>query len=150
MNRDAVLATIIGFAIGLTITGLFLIGPNISSLLPSYLKMPSFAKSTGGDSPIAEKSDQVSNPTGVSIESPAAESVIDAESVLVSGSAPPQSTIIIQGQSDEIVVVSGEDGKYAGKITVSEGKNEISVTGYTTDGKESSQSMIVYFTAEEL
>lgn len=140
MNKDAILATLIGFAIGLLITGLLLLGPNITKSLPK-IKLPT----------------KVSAPTptptpvrfGVTIESPLADAIENTTDLLVSGVASPGSTVVIAGSVDDTAVAAQADGTYAGKITLLEGKNDIVVTAYLQT-KQVSQSITVYYTPETL
>lgn len=146
MNKDALLATLIGFGIGLLITGLLLLGPNVLKLFPA-IKFPSFSFS---------QNQQVKNPTptpapkaGFVIESPLPEAIENTEELLVSGTAPAGSTVVIAGLNDESAVTVGTDGKYAGKITLIEGKNDISVTSLS-GGKSSVLNVTVYYTQESI
>ena len=50
---------------------------------------------------------------------------------------------------DDTTVVAQSDGKFAGKITLAEGKNEIIVTAYSKT-KQISQTIVIYYTPESL
>jgi hypothetical protein len=147
MNKDALLATLIGFGIGLLITGLLLVGPNITKMLPK-VKLPtiSFFQSK-------QKSTPAPTPTPsqftVTIESPLAEAIENSTDLLVSGVTAPESTVVIAGSVDDTVVVAQAGGKYAGKIALTEGKNDIIVTAYRQT-KQASQTVTVYYTPESL
>lgn len=146
MNKDALLATLIGFGIGLLITGLLLLGPNLLKYFPA-IKLPSFSLSQG-----ASKKEPTPSPTpvaGLTIDSPLAEAIENDTSLLVSGTATPGATLIIAGDADETAVVAAVDGKYAGKISLLEGKNDIVVTSYL-GSKQSAATITVYYTPETL
>lgn len=145
MNKDALLATLIGFGIGLLITGLLLVGPNILKLFPS-IKMPTLSFSQEKSSPAPTPTPKVAPLT---VESPLPESIENSSDLLVSGTAPAASTVVIAGPSDESVVAVVSDGKFAGKITLIEGKNDISVTALSA-GSTSTQTVTVYYTQENL
>jgi hypothetical protein len=140
MNKDALLATLIGFAIGLLITGLLLVGPNITKSLPK-IKLPT-AASTPTPTP-------TSSQFAVTIESPLAETIENSPDLLVSGVTSAGSTVVIAGSVDDTAVAAQPDGKYAGKITLTEGKNDIVVTAYE-QSKQTSQTVTVYYTPESL
>jgi hypothetical protein len=140
MNKDAILATLIGFGIGLLITGLLLVGPNITKSLPK-IKLPTTASTT---TPTPTPSQFT-----VTIESPLAEAIENSTDVLVSGVTSPGSTVVIAGSVDDTAVVAQADGKYAGKVTLTEGKNDIIVTSYQQT-KQASQTVTVYYTPESL
>lgn len=138
MNKDAILATLIGFGIGLLITGLLLVGPNITKALPK-VKLQTTAPAP------------TPTPTqfSVTIESPLAETIENRTDILVSGVTTPGSTVVVAGSVDETGVVAQPDGKYAGKITLTEGKNDIIVTSYQQT-KQANQTVTVYYTPENL
>jgi len=147
MNKDALLATLIGFGIGLLITGLLLVGPNITKALPKVI-LPTITffqpkqKSTPAPTPTPSQ-------FSVTIESPLAETIENSTDVLVSGVTSPGSTVVIAGSVDDTAVVAQTDGKYAGKITLTEGKNDIIVTAYRQTN-QASQTVTVYYTPESL
>ncbi len=143
MNRDAILATLIGFGIGLLITGVLIVSPNIVKSLPRFsLPQVSFFKTSPKPTPTP-----AATPTGLTIDSPLADTIADKDGLLISGKTASGATVVIQGPLDEDVKVAA-DGKYAGKITLVEGKNEVTVTSY--DGtKPLTQIVTVYYTPED-
>lgn len=145
MNKDALLATLIGFGIGLLITGLLLIGPNIVKMFPA-IKLPTISFSQNNTSPAPTPTPKAAL---FSIESPLPDAIENSPDLLVSGTAPAGSTVVIAGPSDESVVAVASDGKFAGKITLVEGRNDITVTSLTPD-KQTSQSVTVFYTEENL
>ncbi len=145
MNKDAILATIIGFVIGLLITGILLLGPRLTGLIPKFsFTMPKFYTA-----PSKSKLTPTPTPTTntLSIESPLPDSIEQDSDLLVSGKAPSGSTIVIEGNTNESISSVKADSKYAGKITLVEGVNEITVTGFL-GGKQTTQTVTVYYTPE--
>ncbi len=147
MNRDAILATVIGFGIGLFITGGFLYGPTLAKSLPK-IRIPNFSFSGKPKNPSPTPLPKTL-PSTLAISSPLGESIEEKSETLVSGTTTPESTVIIMGALDEAIVPANNEGAYAGKITLTEGKNEISVISYH-DGNEQSQAITVFYTPEEL
>ena len=152
MNKDAVLATIIGFTVGLIVTGIVLYGPNLAKgikmpVFPTIsFKLPSFGKPTPTPTGTLDTKPKVHS---VTIESPLAEALEQSEKVLVSGATSPSSRVFIAGALDEGIVQANDEGKYAGKITLEEGKNDIVVTSINTTGTIQTQTVRVYYTPEE-
>ncbi len=147
MNRDAILATLIGFGIGLLITGGFLLGPTIVRSLPKF-SFPPFTFSN--QKPKATPTPETKHvPTALSIDSPLPDTIEDKNEILVSGNAPPDAIIVIAESSQETVVTAGSDGKFAGKISLIEGENDIALTSYK-DAKDESQRVTVFYTPEQL
>jgi hypothetical protein len=146
MNKDAILATIIGFVIGLAITGMLLVGPKLASAFPKFtIQLPSLSIFQPKTTPPAPA---VAKEFSVTIDSPLPDSIESEKEVLVSGSTLAQSTIVIEGNTTEATVEVKDDGKYAGKITLIEGKNDITVTSYNKD-KKAAQTITVFYTPEE-
>ncbi len=149
MNKDALLATIIGFGIGLVITGLVFAGPTIFKNFPS-IHLPSLSFLNGKPSNTSKKPNPTPRPNSndLAIESPLADSIEAKPEVLVSGRTAPNATVVIEGESDEAIVVANAQGAYAGTITLGEGKNEIMATSYS-NAKVQKQNVTVFYTPEK-
>ncbi len=145
MNKDALLATLIGFGIGLLITGLLLLGPNLLKSFPK-LQLPNFSFSQ-------KKADVTPAPAptnqAVVIESPLGDAIEEKDEVLVSGTTSAGATVVVAGPIDEIVVAASAEGKFAGKVSLAEGKNDLTVTSYA-DSKQTTAIVTVFYTPEEL
>jgi hypothetical protein len=149
MNKDALLATIIGFGIGLVITGLVFAGPTIFKNFPK-IRLPSLSQFIGKPSNTTKKPNPTPRPNSndLVIESPLADSIEAKPEVLVSGRTSPNATVVIEGESDEAVVIANAQGAYAGSITLGEGKNEIIATSYGNT-KVQKQNVTVFYTPEK-
>lgn len=146
MNKDALLATIIGFVVGLLITGILLSGPRLMGILPKMsIKLPTFSMPTAKPTPVKQIAQKE---FAVTIESPLDQSIESKSDLLVSGNTSPGSTVVITGVSDDAISSAKEDGKYAGKITLVEGENNITVTSYLKD-KKATQTVTVFYTLED-
>ena len=154
MNKDALFATLIGLGIGLLLTGIILVGPNIAKSLPA-IKWPTISKITLPSFSFPKKAtptpaNTAEQPTKhvITIDSPLDGSIEDKDAVLISGVTSKQSTVIIQGLIDESVTAVNGDGKYAGKITLVEGKNDITVTSFTEQKEQATKNITVFYTPE--
>lgn len=149
MNKDAFFATLVGLGIGLLLTGIILVGPNIVKSMPK-VTLPSvnlsFLKKQPTPTPASNAASQPKHE--VTIDSPLPDAIETTETVLVSGSTTKESKVIIQGIVDDIVIMTNGEGKYAGKVTLIEGKNDILVTSYHTS-TSAMQKVTVYYTPEE-
>lgn len=149
MNKDALLATLIGFGIGLFITGAFLFGPSLLGTLPALsFKLPSFlfGLAKPAVSPVPSPTARV---TSLSVTAPLSETIAQSDELLVSGSAPAGTTLVVAGAQDEAVVIASEGNTFAGTVTLVEGKNDITVTAYI-EQKEEIVELVVYYTPENL
>lgn len=144
MNKDALLATLIGFIVGLVITGIILLGPSLIVRLPK-ITLPTIALPTKSIIPTPEPESQEFT---VTIDSPLADTIESTDDLLVSGTAQKGATVIIQTDADDEVIIAGDDNKYAGKVMLVEGKNVLTVTAYL-ENRQAKEERIVYYTPEE-
>lgn len=144
MNKDAILATVIGFGIGLCITALVFVGPKLMTFLPK-VSLPSFVQKKSAGIPTQSPKPKE---FGVTIDSPLPESIEENAEVLVSGTSMAAATVVIGGVSTDAVAKVTDDGKYAGKVSLVEGKNDIVVTSYLKD-KQAVATVTVFYTPEE-
>lgn len=147
MNKDAIMATIIGFTIGLAITGVILFGPNVLKLMPS-ITLPNIANQTKPTS-IPNDTPASASDSTFTLDSPLADAIVDTSTILVSGSAPSGSVLVIEGAHDEVISRASAEGKFAGKVTLAEGLNTIIVTNYNNK-EEQNKKVTVYYTQESL
>ncbi len=147
MNKDAILATIIGFGVGLIIAAAIFLGPSLIKNFPS-IKWPNFSSLKLKTNNTAKPTPKPALSDTLTIQSPLPEAIEPKNETLVSGSVTPDSIVVIEAEGTETVAVSNEQGSFAGKITLGEGKNDIVVTSYTK-GKVQSQTVTVYYTPED-
>ncbi len=148
MNRDALLASLIGFGIGLLITGALLVGPNLIKGFP-HITLPKIAflqKNSASPTPTPSPTPA---PVSFTITSPVADAIVTSSDLLVSGTAPTAAIVIVAGPLDEDVMVVKDDGKYAGKISLTEGKNDVTVTSFI-NGKGTMQTVTIFYTKGNL
>ncbi len=149
MNKDAVLATVIGFGVGLVIAGLVFLGPTLFKNLPHFsLPNLSFLSSLVPKNRGAHPTPTPTPGThALTVESPLPEAIEPKNETLISGNAPANAIVVLEGESNEAVVIATPQGAYAGKVSLGEGKNALRVTSYS--GKEvQTQSLTVYYTPE--
>lgn len=150
MNKDAVLATVIGFGVGLIIAALVFLGPTLFKNFPQ-IRLPDIGAMISN----FQKGSNANKPTPtpkpgdtLTIQSPLPDAIEPQNEALISGTAPPNALIVIEGETTENVVVANASGSFAGKITLREGKNEIQVTSHLKDVTQT-QSVTVYYTSED-
>ncbi len=153
MNKDALFATLIGLGIGLLLTGIILVGPSVAKSLPT-IKWPTISKISLPSFSFPKKTTPTPTVTqqvikhGVTIDSPLDGAMEDKETVLVSGTTSKEATVVLQGTTDDSVMKVNGDGKYAGKITLVEGKNTITVTSFSKDKEQATETITVFYTPE--
>lgn len=150
MNKDALLATVIGFGVGLVIAALVFLGPTMMKSaprfsLPDLSFITSLLKRRPSDS--AKPTPMPQQTIALTIQSPLPDSIENKNETLISGSVTPHSIVVIEGESAETVAVANDQGSFAGKIGLSEGKNDIAITSYAKDTVQT-QTVTVYYTPE--
>jgi hypothetical protein len=138
MNKDALLASGIGFGVGLLITGTILMGPTLVSQVSEKI---SALRSASGEVASATQEHNGSDSSGNSnnsnvsftIVSPTQEEIVTTEKVDIKGKSPSGSTIIIAGDVDEAVTTANDQNEYSASITMKEGVNMITVTSLSND-----------------
>jgi len=151
MNKDALLATFIGFIVGLFVTGLVLYGPGLTKNLPKFqfpkisFTLPTFGKNKTTPTPTQA---EIKKEHAVTIESPLPDALEQSDKVLVSGTTTPNSTVILSGEVDDVVIEANSDGKYAGKMMLTEGKNDVTATSFL-NSQAVTQTVSVFYTPED-
>lgn len=145
MNKDALLASGIGFGIGLLITGAILLGPTLVTQVTTRRPTPTGDVQSGTQQALGANTNNGTPSTAITIDSPSPESIITQENVEVAGKAPEGSIIVIAGEVDETVLTVDSTGTFKGAIALKEGKNEISVSGIL-NGNPTVQKQVVFYT----
>lgn len=146
MNKDAILATLIGLVLGLTIAGAFIFGPTLIKALPK-LSLPTITlpKTSTKTTPTPSPS---SSEFGVTITAPLDETIEPKSDIVISGTTGAGAVVVIQGPLDEDVSLADANGAYAGQVSGAEGKNDITVTAYGSAGQHAQSTVTIYFTLE--
>lgn len=149
MNRDALLATIIGFGVGLLIMGGILVGPKLVQNIPK-ISLPNISFTLPKRAPKETPVSQIT-PTGAAftIDAPLAEILVSSSEILVSGTSRDADLVVVQGPGGEAVVIPNGEKKYSATIELVEGRNDIVVTAYR-GGMPQELTVTAYYTSENL
>ena len=148
MNKDAILATLIGFGVGLVIAAGVFLGPALFKDI--HISLPHIGFPVTLLPKSTQKNTQPSPmpmPTALTVESPLDQAIEPKGETLISGSAAPNSVIVLEGEADETVVTATKTGAYAGKVSLNEGKNDLVVTSYSNKEVQT-KTLTVYYTPE--
>ena len=144
MNKDAILASIIGFGIGLVITGGVIFGPKIAGKISSLTKSGQVQSATTSKLTTPSPT-KMADASALTITSPLKDAIVNDGTLTVSGTAPKNATVIVGSLDDESVVETHDSLNYQTKVALKEGKNEISVTGIVNN-QPTTQQITVYYT----
>ncbi len=147
MNKDAILASVIGFGIGLLITGGILVGPTVISQLATRLqeREGTVASATNEQASTTPGVNQPLNGVSLSIESPKTDAIVNEDNIEVKGKTLANTMVIVAGDTDEDVIQTDASGAFVGNITLKEGINDITVTAIQGT-LTSLQKIVVFYT----
>lgn len=148
MNRDALIATLIGVVVGIIIASFVLMGPRLKNIIPS-ISLPTISLPKKETKTPDGSTDSTSDNGSLIIDSPEHESIQTQQDVLISGKTKPNAFVVIIGPNNEDVLRAGDDGAYAATIELSEGLNNIHVSSYVEDD-DFHKNITVFYTKEEL
>ena len=148
MNKDAILASVIGFGIGLMITGAVLVGPNVLPMLKKFsseIGKGSVQSATTQTSPTPSLSITASNAQPLTVDSPEDQAIVGTETLTVSGKATKGTIVVVAGMVDEAVITASDTNTFSAKVTLKEGINDISVTNIV-DPTPSNKHFTIFYT----
>jgi hypothetical protein len=84
------------------------------------------------------------------INSPEEDSLSFETNIIVSGKTSPNSEVLINSQSKDLVVKSKDDGSFSTLVDLSEGVNNLQITAFDNKGEEKQVDRTVYYSKEKL
>ena len=143
VDKDIILAIIIGiFVGGLTAFSVFFL-PKFLSKTPSQTEnVETVMEEEPAPSPISS--------SFLTLENPQNEAIFSEDEITVSGKTTPNALVVIISPTDEETIEADDKGNFEAKILLEEGDNEISITAYTKDDEEQTESITVYYSEEEI
>jgi hypothetical protein len=142
MKKEIIIAIVVGFALGLVITfGIWTANKAIKAR-PEV----AFEEETAVPTP-----EPTPTPTGFTLKilSPEDNTLVDTSEAELKGSAVTNAVIVIAEEKGEKIIEADENGSFATEISLIKGINEITVTAFSLEGEEASETLsIVYSTAE--
>lgn len=140
MKKEAIIAIIIGFAIGLALT-FFLYKNRLSKTEKKIV------------SPVAEEKNLPTSEPSVSqvlsIISPIDQSISKEGKTIVSGVTSPSSWVVILGEKGEKTVQADSKGNFETDLLLVSGENEIEINSMEENGDVITKTVtVVYSTAE--
>ncbi len=139
MPKEVIAAIIVGGVLGIAIA--FGVWRANIALTPKNLLVQTQSPTPVSPSPAT------STFLSLTITSPEDESVIDKDSVTLTGKATSLAAIAIVLENSETIVTADKDGIFSSTVKLSEGPNIITVTAFTAEGETiEKQITIVYST----
>jgi len=154
MRREAVLAIVIGFSVGIIISAGLLLGrKNIRQKInlrwptkrTEEMPLPTPTHQVGEEAITIPKT-----PVALTITFPEDESIINEEKIVLTGETTPEAIISIVYEEGEALGEADENGDFSFEIPLIGGTNEITITAYNLKGEEASKTITVVYTTAEI
>lgn len=142
LGRETILASLVGFAVGLLAAWAVWRIPQ----LPSSQPLPSPPKEE-----VAPKAEEAIPTSEFSLEltQPEEGAILSSKVATVAGKTKAGATVVVSGPlKDEVFEATG-DGTFSVSLDLTEGANEIVVTAYSQEGLEKTETRTVASTSEE-
>ncbi len=140
MNRETIIAISMGISLGAIVALVVLFQSNKADETKIVPVAPNQASAQGDAA-------QPSSPKLLTITTPEQGSVVEKDSVTITGKAPKNSLIIVQSPSFESTFKSKEE-TFSIDVDLSVGENVIQLSAYTESSTPQQQTLRVYFIAE--
>lgn len=139
MNKDTVVASIIGFGLGLIAAIAIWVAPHILPKRSNTVNSPVVTDTASEEKPIEA--------TILTINTPLDGEIAKSKEIEVKGKS--QNTMVVSvSTSDETTIAHlGQDGEFSVKIVLTDGANEIDVTSISPT-KQEHQQLFVYYISE--
>jgi len=152
MRKEALIAILIGSIFGLAVT--FGIRGSDQLLKDSQLLKNAFRSNSQEEeptpmpTPIIDSSAEKTS--ALILSSPHNNDIIDQDKVVIEGITSPNAMVtFLYEKEGEIIITSDGDGNFSQEIELIGGANEIKITSFDTEGKETNKIInLVYSTAE--
>ncbi len=138
MNKDTVVASVIGFGLGLVAAIALWVVPR---LLP---KAAPATKPTQQETVEASPKTS-SNPTQFAISSPQDGEITKNKSIKLEGNAPGTQMVVVSTNTDNTILTPKDTGSFSLNLDLNEGANHIVITSFNKDKQEVKELFVYYF-----
>lgn len=149
MKKEVFLAIAIGFALGLVITfGIWTANKSLKNAPAVAKASPTPATQTSVlPTPASQPSAQN---LSLSITSPEDEALVNTDTVSLTGKTSPNALVAIMYEDEQQITQADARGEFSATIDLIAGYNNISVTAFDSEGKDTTQSVVVTYTTAKI
>ena len=149
MKKEVFLAVAIGFGLGLVIT--FGIWTANKSLKDAQQAQPSPTPEPTS-TPITSVSPTPSSPITLTltVTSPEDESLVNKDTVTVTGKTAAGSSVAIVSETGEQIVTADESGNFTADVELEGGYNNLTITAFNSAGNSNSQTLTITYTTAKV
>ncbi|RJR15229.1 hypothetical protein C4579_02885 [Candidatus Microgenomates bacterium] len=139
MNKDTIVASVIGFGLGLIAAIALWIVPRVLHKQPTTVTA---APETNQE--IALNNAPATQNT-LTVTSPSDGEIVNEKALTISGNAQDALFVVVTTDSVNDVMELDNGGTFSTEVTLHEGSNEIAVTRYTASGEETKRMFVYYY-----
>ena len=138
MNKDTIVASVIGFSLGL-------VAAIALWIVPRFLH-----KSPDTTSKVADTNQEIvletqKNTETLTVAQPVDGVIVNSEDLTVQGTASDALYVVVTTDSSNDVIEPEANGTFSADVTLHDGSNEIAVTRYTENGEETKSVFVYYY-----
>ncbi|TSC84108.1 MAG: polymorphic outer membrane protein [Microgenomates group bacterium Gr01-1014_16] len=155
MKKEVFLAIAIGFGLGLVIT--FGIWTANKSLKDAQLAQQTTPTATPAPTVVPSESRDEVGPTPsfpvtvtLTVTSPEDESLVNKDTVTITGKTAPGATVTILSEIGEVIVAPDNSGNFTADIKLEGGYNNITITAFDSTGNSNSQTLTITYTTAKV
>ena len=146
MKKEVILAILIGFAVGLTITfGIWTANKS--------LRQAATTKPTPNSSPLAEGPSPAPAPSSqlsLTLDSPSDELLTNNNVLTISGKTSPSATIVIFTETEEKITTSSATGNFSAEVELEGGYNQLRIVVFDNSGNSTEQKLLVTYSTSKI
>jgi hypothetical protein len=139
MNKDTVVASVIGFGLGLVAAIALWVVPRV---FPAKHVSPASTETVSA-------SPTTSDTTAFTLSTPVDGQITQDSSVKIEGTAKKDSTIVVSTTTGSTTITPDDGGKFSTKVDLSLGANDITVADFG-DSTEESKELFVYYYQDQI
>jgi hypothetical protein len=142
MNKDTVVASVIGFGLGLVAAIVLWVVPRI---LPKTTSQTAKTENQA----VAQVSPKSAVLGAFTIANPQDGEISKNKTIKIEGAAPKASVVIVSTASGSAAIAPKNDGSFSTNLDLNEGVNEVIITSLNPD-KEEVKNLNIYYFAENI
>ncbi len=145
MKKDVIIAVLIGFVIG--------IAAAFSAIkITSFLQISKLAKIEEVKITVtpAPALDEKKVTPALEISSPSDGTILETETVEVSGKSQDQNIIVVENELETKIVQTSNEGTFSAQIKLAQGQNNIQITSYANEKEEETKNIQLFYFEEKL
>lgn len=144
MKKDITLAILIGLVFGMLAAFIVIFLPNLTKNNQQSSSL------TATVSPAVTPSENSTSVTAIDIKQPLPNSVLTEKSATLEGNVKNSKLVLLDSDSDTMVLNASDSGNFKQTISLSEGSNKFTITAYDDKGETTSKTFMLYYTPEKI